>query len=179
MTDRLRGSELWINMGCGDRPAPPPWVNADSWAPLEPDVVMDATRKWPWPSSSAARVFMGQLLEHLPYPWGVRYALREAHRVLGEGGILLVICPDFLAMKEKKAPADAWRETATGMRRWPGDAHLWMPNRNIVRKEVERRFGNVELLNHLNLDESWPRGGREPWDCTARAEKIRFPLLAS
>lgn len=168
---------LWINIGCGDKPAGYPWINADSYAPLEPDVIMDATRKWPWPTASAERVFMGQVLEHLPYPWGVRHALREAHRVLEVGGTLCIICPDFLALKEKRAGADAWRETARGMRRWPGDEHLWMPNRNIVKRELERRFGNCTLTNHLNLPGSWPSGGRELWDLCALVEKEARPAL--
>lgn len=170
---------LWINMGCGDRPAPAPWVNADSWRPLEPDVVMDACRRWPWPDAAATRVFMGQVVEHLPFPHGVRHAFKEAKRVLQPGGELLVICPDFLALKEKRAPADAWRETAKGMCRWPGDQHLWMPNRHVIAAELERRFGNVTFLNHLNLDDSWPAGGREPWDCTALSERTDpLPLRA-
>jgi len=166
-----------INMGCGDRFGPDPWVNCDSWAPLDPDVLMDATRRWPFPSGSAARVFMGQFLEHLPYPWGVRYALREAHRVLAVGGLLCVIGPDFQALKEKKAPAEVWRNLAAGMRRWPGDAHLWMPNRTVMRREIERRFGSVEFTNHLNLGSDWPPGNRDPWDLCALAEKLPAPAL--
>jgi hypothetical protein len=170
--------DLWLNVGCGDRPAGRPWVNGDSWPGVRPDVVMDACRRWPWPSSSAARVFMGQVLEHLPFPWGVRAALKEAHRVLRPGGQLMIICPDFLAMREKNAPPDAWTETARGMCRWPGDAHLWLPNRHVVGAELRRRFGNCVFVNHLNLDDSWPRGGRELWDCCAISEKAAAPLLA-
>lgn len=168
---------LWLNIGCGDRPAGYPWVNCDSWAPVAYDMVMDATRKWPWPTSSAERVFMGQVIEHLPFPWGVRHALREAHRVLEPGGELCVICPDFLAMKEKKVGAEVWRNEAKGMCRWPGDQHLWMPNRNIVRRELERRFGNCTLINHLNLPGSWPSGSRNGWDVCAISEKNPAPLL--
>jgi len=120
---------------------------------------------------------MGQLIEHLPFPWGVRHALKEAHRVLVPHGVLVVICPDFLSMKEKKVEADVWRAEATGMRRWPGDEHLWMPNRNVVRRELERRFDNVTLVNHLNLDASWPAGSRNGWDLCAVCEKIPQPAL--
>jgi predicted SAM-dependent methyltransferase len=167
-----------INMGCGDQPAPYPWTNCDSWPALDPDVICDATKKWPFPTSSAGRVFLGQVLEHLPYPWGVRAALREAHRVLEVGGQLCVITPDFVAMKEKKVPAEVWRAEAVGMRRWPGDQHLWMPSRHVVVREVERRFGNAAVVNHLNLDEMWPLGSRNPWDCCVTAEKIGPPAFA-
>jgi predicted SAM-dependent methyltransferase len=166
-----------LNIGCGDAWAPPPWVNCDSWPGVHPDVLMDATKKWPFPTSSAARVMMGQVLEHLPFPWGVRKALAEAHRVLEVGGLLCVITPDFTAMKEKKVPAEVWRNEAVGMRRWPGDQHLWMPGRNVVRKEIERRFGNCEFTNHLNLEASWPVGSRNPWDCCALAQKMWHPAI--
>jgi predicted SAM-dependent methyltransferase len=139
---------------------------------------MDATRRWPWPDNSCGRVFMGQVIEHLPYPTGVRYALKEARRVLTVGGELIIICPDFLALKEKKVGAEVWRAEARGMCRWPGDEHRWMPNRNLVGAEIGRRFGPVLFLNHLNLDDSWPAGSRQPWDCTARAAKIPAPQLA-
>lgn len=162
---------VWVNMGCGDRPGPAPWVNADVWPGVKPDVVVDATGRWPWPDGSCGRVFMGQVVEHLPFPWGVRRAFREASRVLQAGGTLLVICPDFLAMREKRVPADVWRNEATGMRRWPGDQHLWMPNRTVIRQELSRRFGNVEFINHLNLDGTWPAGSRNGWDCCAVVEK--------
>lgn len=132
---------------------------------------MNACHTWPFAEGSAEKVFMGQVIEHLDFPWGVRKALKEACRVLIPGGVLVVITPDFQAIKEKKAGADVWKAEAKGMCRWPGDEHRWMPTRGIVWRECNRRFGNAEILNHLNLDPVWPQGSRNPWDCCVLSVK--------
>jgi predicted SAM-dependent methyltransferase len=135
---------------------------------------MDARHRWPFPDGGAAAVFMGQVIEHLDYPWGVRKAIKEACRVLAPGGRLVVITPDFQAIKEKRAGAEVWRNEAKGLCRWPGDEHRWMPTRGLVRRECNRRFGNAEIVNHMNLEPSWPAGSRNPWDCCVVAEKTVY-----
>lgn len=169
---RPRSLPMWLNIGSGDVPAPAPWVNCDVYPGVNPDVEMNACHTWPFDSGVAERVFMGQSIEHMDFPWGVRKAIKEACRVLAPGGQLIIITPDFQAIKAMKNSADIWRAEAKGLCRWPGDEHRWMPTRGIVLRECKRRFIEAEIVNHMNLSPDWPRGSRNPWDCCVIAQKV-------
>jgi len=163
--------DRWLNVGCGDVPAPAPWVNCDIWPGVAPDVVMDCTRSWPFPPESVARVFLGQVIEHLDYPLGVVNCLRQARRTLARGGRLVIITPDADAITEKKCGPDILAAETAGMGRWPGDEHRWLPRRMQLLGHVRSQFPRAYLVNHLALDGTWPAGSRNPWDCCVVAGK--------
>lgn len=156
---------LMLNVGCGDRRAPAPWVNCDSYPGVSPDVIMDATAEWPFATGTVARVYMGQIVEHLDHPVGVRAAFAQARRVLRQGGLLAVVTPDFAAVEEKRfAP---WiRENLTrGECRWLGDEHRWCPDRHEVLALVSEVFADAHVLHPSLLACAWPDGNRDAWDC--------------
>jgi len=154
-----------LNVGCGDRLAPAPWVNVDCWPGVHPDVVADITTTWPFPTSSVGRVYMGQVLEHLDHPDGVRAAIGEAGRVLYPGGVFCVVTPDFAALDEKRC--EGWiRENLTrGECRWPGDEHRWCPDRHTVAELVREVFPTAHAVHPMLLSDGWPPGNRDTWDC--------------
>lgn len=160
-----------INMGCGDQHAEPPWVNVDSWDMAGVDLVASATEPWPFDDGECNRVYLGQVIEHLDYPEGVRAALREAHRVLATGGVLCVVTPDFQRLEDARTP-DWLKETlAAGLCRWPGDEHRWRPTRTVVLAEVTELFPTAHLINVTNLGNGWPPGGRGTYDCCVLATR--------
>lgn len=161
----------WLNVGCGDRPFPAPWVNCDLWPGVGPDVVMDATAPWPVRAGSVERVYMGQVIEHLPYPEGVTAALANAAEVLALGGTLAVVCPDFDALEEKRC--EQWiRDNLTrGECRWPGDEHRWCPTRHRVAELVGAVLPGARVVPPSTLLSYVPAGGFDPWDCAVVAVK--------
>eukprot|EP00936_MAST-01D_sp_MAST-1D-sp1_P000373 g373.t1 len=77
------GGELRLNLGCGSRKLPG-FINIDADASVSPDMVLDLDRvpKWPFNSSSVARVELRHVLEHLgPTPEALGHIMRELHRV--------------------------------------------------------------------------------------------------
>ena len=117
----------------------------------------------------AERIYLGQMIEHLAFPRGVRACLHEAARALRTDGVCCLVTPDWQAMKEKRLPPDHFDHAATGMRRWPGDEHRWRPDRWRVHTEVSRYFATVLPVNVMNLPAEWPPGARDLWDCCVLA----------
>lgn len=68
------------------------WLNSD----LEPssprDIVLDATRRYPFPTGSFDVIYSEHMIEHVPYPAG-RRMLAECLRVLKPGGTLRLATP--------------------------------------------------------------------------------------
>ena len=162
---------VWLNVGCGDRKAPRPWINVDTWQELEPDQVWDCTQPWPYDDHTVHRIYMGQVIEHLDHPAGVEAALAEAARVLQAGGLLCVVTPDRFALAEKHC--ESWiRDNLTrGECRWPGDEHRWLPDRLEVHRLVDRVLPGALAVNVTNLHDGWPPGNRDPWDCCVISRK--------
>lgn len=63
-----------------------------------PDIVIrDVSDGIPFPDASFDHVFLIEVLEHVPNPWG---ALTEIHRVLRPGGVLALSVPNPYHVKE-------------------------------------------------------------------------------
>ncbi len=76
-----------LNLGCGSQ-ALPGWVNSDMAAIPGVDVVHDLdVIPWPWEDGSATEVRAFDVFEHVNDPLGF---MAEAHRVLGERGVLRI-----------------------------------------------------------------------------------------
>lgn len=82
-----------LHLGCG-RDKRVGWINLDTDARLEPDVVGDAASLPMFADASVDVIEANHLFEHFTYD-GARAALREWARVLRPGGELVLEMPDF------------------------------------------------------------------------------------
>jgi predicted SAM-dependent methyltransferase len=162
---------LWLNLGCGDFPAPPPWVNVDTTPDLNPDVVADL-RHLPFPDGAAERVYCGHVLEHLPLE-AVVPALREVARVLDPRGVLCVVGPDCdraLAFDRETAADCLW-----GGHRWPGDEHRWAcTEERLVRLVTEAMLPAMMgyAVPIAQVPDHWPVVSRIGWQCAVIAAAV-------
>lgn len=73
-----------INLGCGSRRLPDPWVNCDHAEFAKPDMRFDFGRDpWPFAAQSADQIDARHCLEHST---GINHVMVEAYRVLVPGG---------------------------------------------------------------------------------------------
>lgn len=66
------------------------WVNVDSLAKVNPDMVVDLDSVWPWGDETVDAIYCHHVFEHLP---DIIRTLRECYRVLKVGGTLEVVVP--------------------------------------------------------------------------------------
>ncbi len=169
-----------INVGCGMRPSPQPWLNLDlrrypgvdySKARLIVTEALSYLRTLP--DGCVRAITAEQFLEHLEYPVGAEF-LRECYRVLEPGGSLWLTIPDFQAHisdyvnRERKVPC----------------AHAiegpFRPEVNLLIQTVyaepwgHRSFYDAEMLDTVirnagfsRLSHAWPDGA----NVTAKAWK--------
>lgn len=86
-----------LNVGSGQRPFKPPFVNVDVNPKWRPDVVADGASMPMFDDGSAEIIVLHHVLEH----FGCGEAggvVRECHRILAPGGSLLVFVPDMAAL---------------------------------------------------------------------------------
>lgn len=164
-------THLWVNIGCGDRPAPQPWTNCDIYGQDGVELVFDATGEWPFEEGTLERVWSNNSIEHMDHPDGVRGFLGEAYRCLRTGGVLAIVTPDWAEDVHDKMGLDLWAEVKTGMRRWPGDEHRWWPTRHELVTEVRAVFPGAHTVHPGWLVEGWPMDAAGPCDCAVLATK--------
>lgn len=80
-----------LNVGCGQNP-PAGMINVDIVALPGVDVVADLDQAWPFAGGSTGHIIASHVFEHLASP--VTF-MREAHRVLADGGILDIRVPYY------------------------------------------------------------------------------------
>ena len=153
-----------VNVGCGDYPAPKPWVNVDQYqgGPVNPDVVADA-RHLPFDDGSVDAVYCGHLLEHLTLEEGVPELLAEIRRVLKPTGRACFVGPDW-----DRAVADPqWEPLLPSIRdggnRWPGDKHLWLSTATQSLDAIRTVFPDASEADVETLDPYWPIPFRVTW----------------
>lgn len=98
-----------LNIGCGEF-YQHGWVNADvvSFGPVKPDVLMEPYEPWPWPDNVAEQVYLGHVLEHVPWE-DVPAFVAEAVRVVIPGGPVVAVGPDWnRAVEEWHAGRRSW-----------------------------------------------------------------------
>lgn len=80
-----------INLGCGNRRMPPPWVNCDHARYAEPDYLFDfGEDDWPFDNGSADEIDARHCLEHTR---GLLHVMLEAYRILTPGGKFIIEVP--------------------------------------------------------------------------------------
>lgn len=141
-----------LNLGSGDFPARG-WVNVDSWAGNNPDVIADI-RCLPFPDGCASHVYAGHVLEHLEYHVAVAEALVEVRRVLAPDGRAVFVTPDC-----GPDSTDAMRH---GGHRWPGDDHQWEATAALLLAAVRRVFPAAQPVDTRTLTD-WPVVAHVTW----------------
>jgi SAM-dependent methyltransferase len=80
-----------LNVGCGRQPLTGGWINLDRVGGYGADIVAELGREAiPLPDDSMSCVYASQVLEHIP---DIISAMREIHRVLEPGGVLVACTP--------------------------------------------------------------------------------------
>jgi predicted SAM-dependent methyltransferase len=162
---------MFLNLGCGDPPvhAPEPWVNVDSYAGCEPDVLADIMHL-PYDDQSIEAVYCGHVLEHLEYP-DVVPLLHEIRRVLEPFAPLCVVGPDF----DRVTKLPEWRD-AVDMVRYgdftrPGSEHRWCPTALAHLLAVREVFPSAREIDINAVSSFWPVMSRIGWQFAILTEE--------
>lgn len=163
-----------LNLGCGPLQHEG-WINLDSEPTMEPDVVANVMAL-PFDSESVDQVYMGHVLEHLPFiqvPW----ALREASRVMKPGAEIAVVGPDIRLAWEGFKTKKWGEDTVDGVINGSGcgghdsDIHMWVCEREIVYPLMLDHFVDVCTPSVEDLDPKWPIHSRIGWQFAITARK--------
>ena len=109
---------LLAHYGCGKNIQPPPWLNIDSFDPLQfpigpkvPDedkiYRCDLTRPHPFPGSHFTGAYCEDFIEHLSQEQ-LTFFLLEVHRTLIKGGEIRLSWPSFEKQLDKLASTSSW-----------------------------------------------------------------------
>lgn len=82
-----------LHLGCGYHPIAG-WLNSDLFPQSKDVVVVNATKKFSFPSETFDYIFSEHMIEHLSYQDGQRM-LQECYRVIKPGGSIRVSTPDL------------------------------------------------------------------------------------
>lgn len=88
---------MMLNVGSGQRPFKPPFMNVDVNPKWTPDVVASGEHMPMFADSSADVIVLHQVLEHAGCGESASM-LRECHRILKDGGSLIVSVPDMMKL---------------------------------------------------------------------------------
>lgn len=161
-----------LNIGCGEFRADG-WINMDIAynEHVRPDLIGSLT-ELPSPAnlSNIEMVYLGHILEHIPYK-EVPQALRLLWQRCVAGARIAIVGPDVDRAGSLHAAGQLDWETVTGAlcgeSRWPGDTHLWMCTEDrlirAVRASGLRRAHAVPVDSTL-LDD-FPVTSRAMWQC--------------
>lgn len=97
-----------LHLGCGDNLLPG-WLNSDLHHADQARGVaeIDIARPLPFPDRSCDLLFAEHLIEHVAYQHALAF-LREAHRVLGPGGIIRLATPNLRAVASLGGGGHDW-----------------------------------------------------------------------
>lgn len=117
-------NKLCLNLGSGDKPLKD-YVNIDSREECNPDLVCDI-RKLPYGDGTVDRILASDILEHVGR-LEVEAVLKEWHRILKPGGILIIKTPNvdtiIDAYQVKKIPFDELVRKLYGNQGYIEDTH--------------------------------------------------------
>lgn len=100
-----------LNIGCGtkhlgfmpDGSGDISWLNVDNRNEVNPDMLVDLVRTWPWAGATFDIVNADNVLEHF-YPENAIHVLNEIGRVLKIGGEAVIIVPHALSQGAYQDP---------------------------------------------------------------------------
>lgn len=95
------------------------------------------------PGDGAAAVVLWHVIEHLPEP---RAAIREAHRLLADGGVLLIACPNA-GSRQARSFGDRWLA-------WDLPRHLVHFDPRALRRGLQEEGFAIDRLGHLRAGQS-------------------------
>lgn len=189
----------WVNVGCGPYRAPEPWVNLDVHVGdgVEPDIqVKDALFPLAeFDDDSIDRVYMGHVLEHIPWPECPRF-LEDIYRAMKPGAELMAVGPDcFRVIQRWKDGLDpegwplvvsilenpwdrAYGEPGYGIieatAQWPYARHWWNSDERRIQYLFEWMSPFEQVQTHaISEDElgAWPLVAYTQWQCAVSARK--------
>lgn len=103
----------------------PGYVNVDIRKEVDPDVVLDLTKAWPWLSDTFDEVASHHVLEHFTKREAL-FMILESRRVLRTGGLLVIECPDVKQTATEFAEGNDSRiKNLYGMQRHLFDFHRY------------------------------------------------------
>ena len=141
MTKRININMKFLNAGCGTHYAEG-WVNTDVWedANTKPDIRVEAGKPYPFEDDTFDAVFMGHVLEHMPWP-DVPKFLSDMKRIAKPGAQFLVVGPDVFRAIDRYA---AGQEPA-----------------HIVKAVLEHQDMNYQP----GRENEWWDGAHHHWNC--------------
>lgn len=188
-----------LNIGCGPFPAPKPWVNLDCHADdqIRPDVLVDdpARPLAAWDDGTVDNVYLGHVLEHIPWDGELEPFLLDIRRALKPGGKVCAVGPDVMRVIlrwKDDADLEGWalvestlegpwgRDLADGyglteaLPSWPYARHAWncYEKRLVFAFEHWGRFDQVKALPiTAGALAGWPVVAFTPWQCAVSAVK--------
>lgn len=173
-------SEQYLNVGCGPyRTNLPNWINTDVVhipGHTEPDVVVTPEEPFPFEDEQFTRIYMGHVLEHVPYE-RVNDFLQMVKSKVVRGGWVMVVGPDvkkcMRLWKEGKVTDervfggledDQW-DTPDNVGQWFGARHQW----NAYDERLQRLVSDAGFID-VSLIDITDHGKFAGWPVVSFAE---------
>jgi predicted SAM-dependent methyltransferase len=128
-----------LNAGCGTHYAEG-WLNVDVWTneTIAPDQIVTANEPYPFENDYFDAVFLGHVIEHMPWDYVPVY-LDDMRRITKPGGKILIVGPDvYRTLHRWKDGKEPWHmvlatlehqdrnlETSKNAEWWDGASHHW------------------------------------------------------
>lgn len=166
-----------LNVGCGEFYAEG-WVNTEWQDQYRHDVLItDPHDSFPFPTEHFDLVYMGHVLEHVPYD-DVPAFLQQARQVLKPGGRIMVVGPDvYKAIRMWKLGWVDWDLVTRCLESHHDlsttDRHHWNCDSERVAGML-RRAGFTDIVQHDLMQghiPDWPIVGYDGWQCAVEATK--------
>lgn len=97
---------LKLDLGCGTRKQEG-FLGVDAMKFPGVDLVFDLRKPWPWATGSVQEVYSSHFLEHLTGAERVPF-FNELYRVLTDGGVARIICPNWSHERAYGDPTHQW-----------------------------------------------------------------------
>ena len=153
-----------LNVGCGTHYAHG-WVNTDVWSDdtTRPDVITTPGKPYPFEDNSADAIYMGHVLEHIPWPQ-VGDFLHDMKRIAKPGAPILVVGPDvWRTIQRWRDGQEPWWMVVSALEHqdnhfqpgpkddlWLGAAHHWNCHESRV-LDVLRTCGFADIKSMTDV----------------------------
>ena len=179
----------FLNLGCGEFRAPDPWWNIDLEVRNEnalPDelVTRDKSLVDLFGLNSCQRIYMGHLLEHVPWNMLMEF-LDDVKDALVPGGYIAIVGPDVLRMIQGwHVGKEPWDIVLSGLEDdlaqfdltsggYDGARHQWNAyEARVVRVLEAASFVEVRAIEppfQEIVNSQWPIVGCADWQCAVTA----------